>query len=254
MGDLKIDLPNGPDMAFMLIAISKLDKAKYKVVFHKSNCMIIDPKGKKIATIPHSEGLYRIASGKSSENRGQAATVAGKMSISEAHRKLRHISYGAITHAITKGLITGIELDRDSKPNFCEACAKAKSTRQPFPKESKTRATNYGERVHWDLWGPASVKSLNRNTYVATRIDDATRETQLYFQKQKSQMIESYKIDEAYIETQTRNKIKVVRSDQGGEFLSEQLKKHHEQKGTIRELTVHDSPPQNGVAEHGMRT
>ena len=70
MGDLEIDLPNGskvtktmfkdaihaPDMAFTLIAISKLDKARYKVVFHKSTCTIIDPKGKTIATIPHSEG------------------------------------------------------------------------------------------------------------------------------------------------------------------------------------------------------
>ena len=72
MGNLEIDLPNGskiikttfkdaihlPDMAFMLIAISKLDKAKYKVMFHKSTCTIINLKGKTIATIPHSEGLY----------------------------------------------------------------------------------------------------------------------------------------------------------------------------------------------------
>ena len=149
MGDLEIDLPNGskitkttfkdaihaPDMAFTLIAISKLDKAKYKVVFHKSNCTIIDLKGKTIATIPHSKGLYRIASGKSAENGGQAATASGNMSISKAHRKLGHISYGAITHAITKGLITGIKLDKDSKPDFCEACTKAKSARQPFPKD-----------------------------------------------------------------------------------------------------------------------
>ena len=28
---------------------------------------------------------------------------------------------------------------------------------------------------------------------------------------------------------------------------------HQDQKGTVREFTVHDSPPQNGVAEHGMR-
>ena len=75
MGDLEIDLPNGskvtktmfknaihaPDMAFTLIAISKLDKARYKVVFYKSTCTIIDLKGKTIATIPHSEGLYRIS-------------------------------------------------------------------------------------------------------------------------------------------------------------------------------------------------
>ena len=64
-------------------------------------------------------------------------------------------------------------------------------------------------------------------------IDDATRETQLYFQKQKSQTIESYKVDEAYIDTQTGNKIKIVHSDQGGEFLSEQLKNHQDRRGTV---------------------
>ena len=135
------------------------------------------------------------------------------MSISEAHRKLGHISYGVITHAISKGFITGIKLDKDSKPEFCEACAKAKSARQPFPKESKTRAMKYGEHIHWDLWGPASVQSLNGNSYIAAHINDATRETQLYFQKQKSQTIESYKVNEAYIDTQTGNKIKIICSD-----------------------------------------
>ena len=78
MGDLKIDLPNGssitktvfkdaihsPAMAFTLISISKLDKAKFKVIFHESVCTIIDPKGKTIARIPHSEGLYRIDNNK----------------------------------------------------------------------------------------------------------------------------------------------------------------------------------------------
>ena len=29
---------------------------------------------------------------------------------------------------------------------------------------------------------------------------------------------------------------------------------HQDQRGTVREFTVHDSPPQNGVAECGMRT
>jgi hypothetical protein len=181
MGDLEIDLPNGskstktvfknaihaPDMAFTLISISRLDKAGYQVTFNKGMCTIKNPNGQTIATIPHSDGLYRVISSNRSKNSDYAATASGKMSISEAHRKLGHISYGAIGHAISKGLITGIDLDRDSKPEFCEACTKAKSARQPFPKESKTRATKYGERVHWDLWGPASVKSLNGHFYVA---------------------------------------------------------------------------------------
>lgn len=166
-------------MAFTLISISRLDKAGYKVVFEKGMCKIMNPKGHIIATIPHSDGLYRIAASKASTGTTYAAAASGKMTISEAHKKLGHVSCGAIVHAVTKGYITGIDLELGSKPEFCEVCAKAKAARQPFPKESKTRATKYGERVHWDLWGPATVKSLNGHYYVAARIDDATRETKL---------------------------------------------------------------------------
>ena len=150
---------------------------------------------------------------KPSTSGSYAAAASGKMSISKAHRKLGHLAYGAIGHAVSKGYITGIELDKNLKPEFCEACVKAKSARQLFPKESKTRAAKYGKQVHWDLWGPAMVKSLNGHYYVVARIDNTTRETKLYFQDKKSQTFESYKRDEAYIETQTGNRIKTVRSD-----------------------------------------
>ena len=135
------------------------------------------------------------------------------MSISEAHRKFGHITHTAIRYAVTQNLITGIDLDLNSKPEFCEPCTKAKSARQPFPQESHTRATEFGERVHWDLWGPASVKSLSGHYYAAARIDDATRENQLYFQEKKSETYNSYKRDEAHIETQSGNCIKVSCSD-----------------------------------------
>ena len=89
---------------------------------------------------------------------------------------------------------------------------------------------------------------------MAARIDDATCETVLYFQVKKSQTIESYKRDEALIKTQTRNHIKVAHSDQWGEFLSNDLTQHQDMRGTKRELTVHDSLQQNGVAKSGMCT
>jgi GAG-pre-integrase domain len=177
-----------------------------------------------------------------------------KMLISEAHRKLGHISCSAIKHAVANDLITGIDLDISSKSEFCKACAKAKSARQLFPKESDTRAEKFGEHVHWDLWGPASVKSISGSQYVAAQIDNATRQTKLYFQVKKSQTFDSYKKDEAYIETQSRSCIKTCCSNKGGKFLSNQMISHQDLKGTKWELTVHDSPPQNGISERGMRT
>jgi hypothetical protein len=32
------------------------------------------------------------------------------------------------------------------------------------------------------------------------------------------------------------------------------MKRHQDAKGTLHKLTVHDSPPQNGVSERGMQT
>jgi hypothetical protein len=161
MGDMHVKLPNGskktktifkdaiyaPDMAFTLISISRLDKAGYSVIFNKGMCTIKNKSGNVIATIPHSDGLYRIVPPKESGNRSYANVASEKMTISEAHRKFGQIAHAAIKHAVSNGFVTGIELDGDSKPEFCEACTKAKSARQPFPKESHTRATKYGERA-----------------------------------------------------------------------------------------------------------
>ena len=79
-----------------------------------------------------------------------------------------HIAHSAICHALSNGLVPGIDLNM----KFCEACAKAKLACQLFSKELETWAEKFGKRVHWDLWGPASVKSLNGNQYVAAQIDD----------------------------------------------------------------------------------
>ena len=108
-------------------------------------CTIKNSTSQTIATIPDSDGLYKIASPIVIDIKNTANIASGKMSLSQAHRKLGHISYSAIKHAILQGFIAGIELDPESKPDFCDACAKAKSACQPFPKESKSRVEKFGE-------------------------------------------------------------------------------------------------------------
>ena len=262
-GDVWIELPNGakctktilkeaihaPDMAFTLISVSWLDDVKCSATFSSGMCTICNPSGHTMVTIPCANGLYRVTAPEDPPTVNYVSIAMVKLTISEAHQKLGHIAPSAIKYTIAKGHITGIQLDPESKPEFCEACAKAKVAQQPFPKESETHVTKYREHVHWDLWGPASVRSLSGNSYMAACIDDATCETMLYFQAKKSQTINSYKRNEALIEMQTGNCIKVACSNQGGEFLSDDLTRHQDMRGTKHELTVHDSPQQNGIAE-----
>jgi hypothetical protein len=48
--------------------------------------------------------------------------------------------------------------------------------------------------------------------------------------------------------------LKKLRSDRGGEYLSDEFSAHLAKAGTIRQLTVHDTPEYNGVSEWLNRT
>ena len=48
--------------------------------------------------------------------------------------------------------------------------------------------------------------------------------------------------------------IKVLRSNRGGEYLSEVFNQHLAKAGTARKLTTHDTPQLNGIAERLNRT
>ena len=59
----------------------------------------------------------------------------------------------------------------------------------------------------------------------------------------------TYKRYEAWVRNHCNAFIKVLRTDQGGEYLSHEFTAHLEAQGTERVLTVHNTPQQNGVAE-----
>lgn len=82
-------------MAFTLISISPLDKADCAVTFNKGMCMIKNPSGRTMATIPRYDSLYCVITGKSTQT-DQVNIATTKMSVSEAHHKFRHIAHAAI--------------------------------------------------------------------------------------------------------------------------------------------------------------
>ena len=165
-GNVQIKLSNGakrtntilkeaihaPDMAFTLILVGRLDDVKCSATFSGGMCTICNLSGHTMATIPCTNGLYHVTAPEDPSTVNYASIAMVKLTISKAHRKLGHIAPSAIKYTTTKGHITGIQLDPESKPEFCKACAKAKAAWQPFPKESETCAIKYREHIHWDLW------------------------------------------------------------------------------------------------------
>lgn len=81
-------------------------------------------------------------------------------------------SHATLRRMYVDGHIEGIELDLNSKPEFCETCVKAKAKRKPFPKQGRYEyVENTGDKVVGDLMGPMSVTSLGGARYACTYRD-----------------------------------------------------------------------------------
>jgi transposase InsO family protein len=70
----------------------------------------------------------------------------------------------------------------------------------------------------------------------------------------KDEALDCFKIYKAEAENQLERKIKRVRSDRGGEYLSNDFGEYCAEYGIIHETTTPYSPQSNGVAERKNRT
>jgi transposase InsO family protein len=100
--------------------------------------------------------------------------------------------------------------------------------------------------VHSDICGPMSVESISGSSYFVTFIDDYSRRTWIYFLKTKDEVFDQFQEFKALVENQTGKKIKVLRSDNGGEYTSNEFKDFCREAGIKKELTMPYNPQQNG--------
>jgi len=80
-------------------------------------------------------------------------------------------------------------------------------------------------------------------------IDDYSRRVWVYIQKNKSDAFVKFKEWHTIVENQIGTKLKVLRTDNGLEFVSEQLNEFCRKRGIKRHRTVAYTPQQNDLAE-----
>ena len=85
-------------------------------------------------------------------------------------------------------------------------------------------------------------------------IDDFTRMTWVCLLKRKSEAFGCFKIFKKQVENETEQKIKFLRSDNGGEFTSKEFNHYCEEHGIKRQCSATRTPQQNGVVERKNKT
>ena len=98
------------------------------------------------------------------------------------------------------------------------------------------------------------MTSMNGSMYILTFIDDFSRYTWVFFIKKKSKVLEKLTEFKALIENASGKKIKILRYDNGGEYISNYLLHICSQIGIHIQHSVPYTPWQNGVAKRKNRS
>lgn len=279
-----------PKLATNLLSVSVMVNKGYDVVFRSGVCKVID-NGEVLATATLRDGTYQLDAietvtvcseppsqamcsplsagtgdsetsapqlkdeGRPVEHVMQAQSPAaprGQSTQQVWHRRLAHLNSRSM-ELLRKGMSTGISYDNNDFKS-CVSCIVGKQSRLPFPKKSQTRAKEILGLVHSDVCGPLPCPSLGGKRYFLTFIDDWSRKTFVYFLKAKSEVFEIFKQFKTLVENQTNKKIKVFRSDGGGEYVNLNFQRFLKKHGIRHQTTVPRSSPQNGVAERANRS
>ncbi|XP_039067901.1 uncharacterized protein LOC120213937 [Hibiscus syriacus] len=130
----------------------------------------------------------------------------------------------------------------------CSVCPLAKQSRLPFP-ISSSRSPKPFDLIHVDLWGPYRISTHSGYRSFLTIVDDHTRLSWVYLLRLKSDAILFLKQFFTLVRTHHSVLVKYVRSDNGGEFFSDNCSELFSSLGIVHQSSCVHTPQQNGVAE-----
>ena len=236
-----------PDYAHNLISVTAATDNGHKFVFgHTEGCMQLT-NGEKIPLIKDKR-LYLLEchtdTPSSHQSTGPQSTTDADSTI--WHRRMGHLNHRDVLKSTGKGT---------PNPNVsCQICPLAKIAKTPVPAsvDVRARSTIPLERIHSDVCGPLQTPSVGGSRFVVSFIDDFSRFAVLYFIKAKSEVLSCFRQFTA--EYSHTGKVRIIRSDNGGEYTSHAFATYCTEQSIKHEFTVPDTPQQNGVAERYFRT
>ena len=166
------------------------------------------------------------------------------------HCRLGHINDQRLVKLIKSGTLAPFDFE---PYGTCESCLLGKMTRPSFLGKGE-RASDLLGLIHTDVCGPMSVTARDGSSYFITFTDDLSRYGYVYLMKHKSEALDKFKEFQNRVENQLNRKIKALRSDRGGEYLSLEFDEHLKDCGIVSQLTPPGTPQLNGVSERRNRT
>ncbi|GJU71187.1 retrotransposon protein, putative, ty1-copia subclass [Tanacetum coccineum] len=149
------------------------------------------------------------------------------------HCCLAYISKKRIERLQQEGLL---KLTDDELFDQCVSCLSGKMTRKSFPHRPK-RATDLLGIIHTDVCGPLRHVSRQCASYFITFTEDYSCYGYVYLLKHKYEVFETFKVFNNEVKNQLGKTIKDLRLDQGGKYISQELKDYLKACGIVQQFT-----------------
>jgi hypothetical protein len=262
-GDIHVTLSNGivchirnvvyvPGIKKNLISVSTITDQNLKVEFFKNYCIVKDllDHFQIVATGVRAGGLYKL----DVTSKAHHALTSATMPIEILwHQRYGHINHLDLLLLQKKNMVEGLPMLKNENV-ACDGCALGKMHKDEFPSNLDRKKRYVLDLVHTDVCGPMQTRSLGGAFYFLLFIDDCTRYTWVYFLRRKSDAFEYFKEFRTMVGKQKGKSIKILHSNQGGEYKSRDFNKYCKDHGIVQLFTIPHTPQHNGVAERKNRT
>ena len=214
-------------------------KNGFKLVF-ESDKFVITKAGMYVGRGYMTDGMFKlntmtIVPKNSMNEKGESSVYIVDSSILW-HGRLGHVNYGSLKRMVNLECLPKIAFDPNHK---CLICVEAKMTKVPF--KNVERNTEPLGLIHTDICDLKFIQTKGGKKYFITFIDDSSRYCYVYLLRSKDEAVEVFKHYNLEVENQLRKKIKIIRSDRGGEYEAP-FDEYCSQNGVIHQTTAPYSP------------
>ena len=196
---------------------SLLSKKGFKLVFVSDN-FILTKNGMYVGKGYMRNGLFKmnimtIVPPIKNINKNSTSSAYMLESSNVWHGRLGHVNYDTLRRLINMECLPNYKIYPNHK---CEICVESKLTRTSF--QSIERSSEPLESIYSDICDLKFIQTRGGKKYFLTLIDDCTRYCYVYLLRSKDEALEMFQHFKNEVENQLDRKIKVIRSDRGGEY------------------------------------
>nr|GEZ35260.1 hypothetical protein [Tanacetum cinerariifolium] len=224
------------ELKYNLFSVSQIYDNKNSILFTDTECLVlgkvfklVDDKHVLLKTA-RQQNMYIINLKNVAPHKNLTCLIA-KALVDESmlwHMRLGHLNFKTMNKLVMSNMVKGLPSKSFENDHSCVACLKGKQHKASCKYKLVNSVSNPLHTLYMDLFGPTSANSLNHKWIFRNFITE--------------------------IENLKDLNVKIIKSDNGGEYTNKEMDEFCSKKGIKRKFSNARTPQQNGVSEIRNRT